>query len=55
MFPVVSLTAASRMTFFTPPLDVQTIILTLASEAVKDISEMQSLDYVPESIPSVSF
>jgi len=53
--PVVALTAASRITLFTPPQDVVSIILSAAASAVEDISEMQALDYVPVEIPSEGF
>lgn len=53
--PVTALVAASRITFFNPPIDVKELILAAASEAVEEISEMQALDYVPVSIPSVAY
>ncbi|MEE8208711.1 MAG: hypothetical protein V3T88_07170 [Nitrosomonadaceae bacterium] len=53
--PVVALTAASRMTLFTVPQDVQVIIAAQAGAAVQTMSEMQALDYVPVPIPSVPF
>lgn len=50
--PIKMLTAEARLTMFTVPPDVQAIILSKASTAVMDISEMVALDYVPDPIPS---
>ena len=53
--PVTMLVAASRLTLFSPPLDVVQMIVTQAASAVEDITEMVVLDYVPDPIPSENF
>ena len=53
--PLVYLIAESRLTVFSPPMDVQQFIMTKANSAVEDITEALSLDYVHEPIPSESF
>ena len=50
--PVMMLTAAARITLFTVPQDVQAIVISSASQAVKTITEMQALDYVSEPVYS---
>lgn len=53
--PVVALVAQSRLTFFTPPVDVQATINAAAESAYMDITEAIALDYVPTQTPSESF
>jgi len=55
IIPLVYLMAEARLTTFSPPMDVQQFIMAKAANAVEDITEALSLDYVYESIPSESF
>lgn len=50
--PVAAMTASSRLSFFKVPPDTQQIILIEASNAIESLTEILSLDYVSDTIPS---
>jgi hypothetical protein len=52
IIPLCDLISYSRLSFFNPPADVKQLIIAGASTAVEQITEVLSMDYVSEPIPS---